>query len=62
MVERDRPRIGPCLLCGNRENRLPNLIEHIRTNHSDQTSELMAELMIRIDQMKTKIEGLSSRT
>jgi hypothetical protein len=50
-----KPRPGPCLLCGNRDDRVPDLVGHIRTEHSDQTPELIAELMIRIGQLENRI-------
>jgi hypothetical protein len=50
-----RPRPGPCLLCGKVDDRIPDLNEHIRTQHSDQTPELIAELMIRIGQLENKL-------
>jgi hypothetical protein len=59
--ERDTSRPGACLLCGTRGDRLPDLVGHVRTNHSDQTPELMAELMIRIGQLERQMAGIATR-
>lgn len=58
---KSKPRPGGCLLCGNREDGFDDLIRHIRTDHSDQTPEVLAALMLRIGDLENKIEGFSSR-
>jgi hypothetical protein len=61
MVERDRPRRGPCLLCGSEDDPSEeDLPKHIRTNHVD-PAEPLAQLMIDVAQLKRQIKGLSTR-
>jgi hypothetical protein len=58
-IKEDGSKRGPCLLCGGATQPFSDLIGHIREMHTTAhgTADLIAELMIRVNNLETLVKG-----